>query len=92
MRSQSSTAVHSTKTRGKARVSGKASGNPGGQGKPVVSETKKPDAESGKKQLPLRISGKLYKELAAWAEDDFRSINGQIEYLLTECVKKRRGI
>ena len=25
-----------------------------------------------------------------WAEDDFRSINGQIEYLLTECVKKRK--
>ena len=27
---------------------------------------------------------------AAWAEDDFRSINGQIEYLLTECVRERR--
>ena len=26
-----------------------------------------------------------------WAETDFRSLNGQIEYLLTECVKKRRG-
>jgi hypothetical protein len=28
--------------------------------------------------------------MAAWAADDFRSVNGQIEYLLTECVKKRR--
>lgn len=44
-----------------------------------------------KKQIPLRISAKLYEEIASWAEDDFRSINGQIEYLLTECVKKRRG-
>lgn len=44
-----------------------------------------------KKQIPLRISAKLYAQLAAWAEDDFRSINGQIEYLLTECVKRRRG-
>ena len=44
-----------------------------------------------KKQIPLRLSAKLYNELAAWAEDDFRSLNGQIEYLLTECVKKRRG-
>lgn len=44
-----------------------------------------------KKQIPLRLSQKLYKEIAAWAEDDFRSINGQIEYLLTECVRKRRA-
>ncbi|NLM25397.1 MAG: hypothetical protein GX208_04675 [Firmicutes bacterium] len=36
-----------------------------------------------KKQIPLRISKKLYEEIAAWAEADFRSINGQIEYLLT---------
>lgn len=43
-----------------------------------------------KKQIPLRVSEKLYKQIAQWAEDDFRSINGQIEYLLTECVKQRR--
>ena len=43
-----------------------------------------------KKQVPLRLSPKLYSELAAWAEADFRSINGQIEYLLTECVKMHR--
>jgi len=43
-----------------------------------------------KKQIPLRISDTLYKELSAWAQDDFRSINGQIEYLLTECVKRRK--
>jgi len=43
-----------------------------------------------KKQLPLRLSESLYNELAAWAEDDFRSLNGQIEYLLTQCVKKQR--
>ncbi len=43
-----------------------------------------------KKQLPLRLSAKLYAALAAWAEDDFRSINGQIEYLLTECVRQRK--
>lgn len=43
-----------------------------------------------KKQILLRLSPSLWRELAAWAEDDFRSINGQIEYLLTECVKKRK--
>jgi len=43
-----------------------------------------------KKQVPLRLSSRLYSEIASWAEDDFRSINGQIEYLLTECVKQHR--
>ena len=47
-------------------------------------------AETKKKQIPLRVSEKLYNQLAAWAEDDFRSINGQIEYPLTECVKQRK--
>lgn len=46
--------------------------------------------EKAKKQIPLRVSAALYQELAQWAEDDFRSINGQIEYLLTECVKRRK--
>ena len=43
-----------------------------------------------KKQIPLRLSEKLYDSIAQWAEDDFRSVNGQIEYLLTECVKQRK--
>ncbi len=43
-----------------------------------------------KKQVPLRISAALFAELTRWAEDDFRSLNGQIEYLLTECVRLRR--
>ena len=43
-----------------------------------------------KKQIPLRLSESLYNELAAWAADDFRSLNGQIEYLLSQCVKKQR--
>ena len=46
--------------------------------------------DKSKKQVPLRLSPKLYAAIAQWAEDDFRSINGQIEYLLTECVKQRR--
>lgn len=43
-----------------------------------------------KKQIPLRLSKKLYDDINAWAEDDFRSVNGQIEYLLSECVKQRK--
>ncbi len=47
------------------------------------------DKEKAKKQVPLRLSASLYDELARWAEDEFRSVNGQIEYLLTEAVRKR---
>ena len=47
-------------------------------------------SDNVKKQVPLRLSPKLYAAIAAWAEDDFRSLNGQIEYLLTECVKQRK--
>ena len=45
---------------------------------------------AAKKQVPLRLSERLYNDIAAWAEADFRSVNGQIEYLLTECVKQRK--
>jgi len=48
------------------------------------------DKEKAKKQVPLRLSAALYREIAQWAEDDFRSINGQIEFLLTEAVRKRK--
>jgi hypothetical protein len=43
-----------------------------------------------KKQIVLRISSSLWKELAQWSAEEFRSINGQIEYLLTECVRQRK--
>ena len=48
------------------------------------------DKEKAKKQVPLRLSASLYAELARWAADEFRSVNGQIEYLLTEAVRQRR--
>ncbi len=53
-------------------------------------EKTKDPSKDAKKQIPLRLSSTLYAELSRWAEDDFRSVNGQIEYLLTECVKYRR--
>ncbi len=45
--------------------------------------------DKARKQIPLRVSAKLYDELSRWAEDEFRSLNGQIEYILTEAVRKR---
>lgn len=44
-----------------------------------------------KKAFPLRISESLFKEIKKWADDDLRSINGQIEFLLNQAVKKRKG-
>jgi hypothetical protein len=46
--------------------------------------------DEDKKQVLLRLSPALWQELAAWAQDDFRSINGQMEYLLSEAVRNRR--
>ena len=43
------------------------------------------------KRFLLRIRPELYDELRRWADDDLRSVNAQIEYLLQEAVKKRRG-
>lgn len=46
--------------------------------------------EGAKKQVLLRLSPTLWDEIAAWAEEDFRSINGQIEFLLTSAVRARK--
>lgn len=51
----------------------------------------KEEKNNKRKQIPLRLSVSLYNEIARWAEDDFRSINGQIEYILTEAIKKRKN-
>jgi len=49
------------------------------------------DKEKEKKQLLLRLSPSLWEELVRWSDDEFRSINGQIEYLLSECVRRRKN-
>lgn len=54
-------------------------------------EKKLKEKEKAKKQVLLRLSPTLWNELASWAEDDFRSINGQIEYLLSEAVRRRKN-
>jgi hypothetical protein len=44
-----------------------------------------------RKSFLLRIDEGLWAELEAWAQDELRSVNGQIEYLLRDAVQKRRG-
>lgn len=48
------------------------------------------DAVDARKSFLLRIDPKLWKELEAWAQDELRSVNGQIEYLLRQAVQKRK--
>ena len=43
-----------------------------------------------KKRLLLRIDPALHDDLRVWAEDEFRSINAQIEFLLKNAVRKRK--
>lgn len=55
-----------------------------------VKKREKSLKEKEKKQMILRLSSSLWNEIAQWAEDDFRSINGQVEYLLSKCVQERK--
>ena len=47
--------------------------------------------ESAKKSIILRLPPSLHNQIAAWAEEDFRSVNGQIEFLLSRAVKDKYG-
>ena len=43
-----------------------------------------------RKPFLLRINPKLFQELEAWAQEELRSVNGQIEYLLKRAVEQRK--
>ncbi len=45
-----------------------------------------------RKSFLLRIGPELYRELDAWAQQELRSVNGQIEFLLKEAVARRRRL
>jgi hypothetical protein len=44
-----------------------------------------------RKPFLLRIDPALWADLESWAQDELRSVNGQIEYLLRQAVQKRKG-
>jgi len=44
---------------------------------------------TSRKPFLLRISPALYEALEKWAQQEMRSVNGQIEYLLNQAVRKR---
>jgi hypothetical protein len=45
-----------------------------------------------RKSFLLRIDPALWADIEAWAQDELRSINGQIEYILKQAVQKRKGL
>ena len=45
-----------------------------------------------RKKLLLRISPALWEEINRWAAQEFRSVNGQIEFLLQRAVEERKGV
>ncbi|MFN8673321.1 MAG: Arc family DNA-binding protein [Candidatus Sericytochromatia bacterium] len=47
---------------------------------------------SEKKQFLLRIDKKVFDALEKWANDEFRSVNGHIEYILRDALKKSKRI
>jgi len=48
-------------------------------------------ADSKRKSFALRIAPDLWEEIETWAHQDFRSVNGQIEFLLRDAVRRRKG-
>ncbi|MGV3772398.1 MAG: Arc family DNA-binding protein [Verrucomicrobiales bacterium] len=43
-----------------------------------------------RKSFLLRIDPELWKELEKWAQDELRSVNGQIEFILRQAVNRRK--
>lgn len=43
---------------------------------------------TAKKSFPLRISEDIYSAMRRWSDDELRSVNAQIEYVLREALRK----
>jgi hypothetical protein len=46
---------------------------------------------AARKQFLLRIDPEVWADVEKWAADELRSVNAQVEYLLREAVRKRKG-
>lgn len=54
--------------------------------KPLKAQNSSESTQKGKKSFVIRIDESTYKLLEKWANDEFRSVNGQIEYLLHQSL------
>jgi len=48
-------------------------------------------AAEERKAFLVRMDPELWREIESWAQDELRSVNGQIEYLLRDAVRRRKG-
>ncbi len=55
-----------------------------------ISRSRKPDKRTmnEKKAYPLRINAKVLAAVQRWADDELRSVNAQIEYVLRDALRK----
>lgn len=49
-------------------------------------------ASPGKKSFLLRVDPELWAQLEGWAAQELRSVNGQVEFLLREAVRRRKSV
>jgi len=49
-------------------------------------------AKRKRKEILLRLDPRVHAALAKWAADELRSVNGQMEYLLREALKKEKRL
>ena len=54
-------------------------------------EPRREPAERARQPFLLRLSPELLAELRAWANQDLRSLNAHIEFLLRDAVRRRKG-
>ncbi|WP_430815766.1 hypothetical protein [Carboxylicivirga sp. RSCT41] len=47
---------------------------------------------SKKKSFVLRIDPETFKQIEKWADDEFRSVNGQLEWMIHKCLKDARRL
>jgi len=47
---------------------------------------------SKKKTFVLRIDPETFKQIEKWAEDEFRSVNGQLEWMIHKCLKDAKRL
>jgi len=67
-------------------------GERGGGKEPAARSAASPAGRgAARKGFPLRLPPKMLTELRAWANQDLRSLNAQIEFLLADALRRRRG-
>ena len=56
----------------------------------IAADNEKTDIHNMKKNFALRVDEEVFAALERWAADEFRSVNGQIEWILAESLKKHK--